>query len=71
MLKNNIKKILDKQGRKANYLARKIGISESHLSNIIRGKITPSIELVLKISKVLNVKVENLFYIENDVKDKL
>ncbi len=64
MVYNNIKKILDNQGRKSKYLAKKIGISESHLSNIIRGKITPNIELVLKISKVLEVNIEELFYIE-------
>lgn len=70
MLKNNIKSIRYTR-KKSNYLARKIGIFESHLSNIIREKITLSVELVLKISKLLNVKAENLFYIENDVKGKL
>lgn len=71
MLHNNIKKVLDDQGRKANYLARKIGIPESHLSNIIRGKITPNIELGLKISKVLEVRVEELFYIEDDTESNI
>lgn len=61
MLYNNIKKVLDEQGRKNKYLAQKVKISESYLSNIVKGKNIPSVELALKIANAINVPVDQLF----------
>ena len=41
-------------------LAKKVGITQSHLSLIVRGDRTPSLPLALELSRVTNVPVETL-----------
>ncbi len=68
MINNNIKSILRKERRTNKYITDRIDISESHLSNIINGKITPRIDLALKIAKALNTPVEQVFYLQEEKK---
>lgn len=44
-----------------NELARRIGVSGAHISNIENNKSTPSLELLQKISDVLNVHISTFF----------
>lgn len=46
-------------------LADKVGCSRQTIHSIESGKFVPSVELVLKISKVLSCKVEDLFQLED------
>ena len=45
-------------------LARKIGIEKSYLWKIEKGLRIPRYELMLKLAKYFNCKVEDLFYLE-------
>ncbi len=44
-----------------NEMAQKIGITNAHLSEIEKGKSSPSVEVVLKITKAFNISLEFLF----------
>ncbi len=45
-------------------LAKKVGVSRQTINYIEKGKYRPSVVLALKISKVLGVKVEDIFLLE-------
>ncbi len=45
-------------------LADRVACSRQTIHSIESGKFVPSVELVLKIAKVLNCKVEDLFLLE-------
>ena len=47
-------------------LAEKVGVSRQTISQIERGDYSPSVTLALKIAKVLNVSVEEIFSYEED-----
>lgn len=49
-------------------LADKVGCSRQTIHSIESGKFVPSVELSLKIAKVLNCKVEDLFQISGESK---
>lgn len=66
MLKNNIKEILKNECRKNTYITSKMNMTEAHLSNIINGKCEPKISTAIKISKILGVPLEELFYFEDE-----
>ena len=51
-------------------LADKVGCSRQTINSIEKGKFKPSIELVLKLSKVLDTKVEEMFYLETEEENK-
>ena len=58
---DNIKRIIEEQGISVYKLAKDGRVSTSYLSEIINNeKTNPSIGILLKISKVLNVSVEEL-----------
>ena len=46
-------------------LANKIGVSRQTINYIEKGKYSPSVILALKIAKVFNCKVEDLFILES------
>lgn len=64
MIKNRLKEILDERGIKQIWLAEQIGISYKTLSNIINGRYNTSLDIAFKIADVLNVKVDDIFYLE-------
>lgn len=47
-------------------VAEAIGIAPPNLSNIINGKVTPSIEMLQRIADALNVHISELFDRPND-----
>ena len=47
-------------------LADKVGCSRQTIHSIESGKFVPSVELALKISKVLSCKVEDLFQLQKE-----
>ena len=45
------------------------GVSRQTISQIERGDYSPSVTLALKIAKICNVSVEDIFYYEEDEND--
>ena len=46
-------------------LAEKVGVTRQTIIAIEKGSFNPSIKLALKLSNVLNAKLEDLFYLED------
>lgn len=65
MVKNRLKEILDERGSKQVWLASKSGVNNTTLSNIISNRHNPSIEVALKIAKGLNLKVEDIWILDD------
>jgi len=57
---NRIKDVLKQQGRSQTWLAEKIGKSYVVVTNYCNNKNQPSIEVLFKIAKVLDVDVREL-----------
>ena len=66
MVKNRLKEIrMTKYMRNSNEFCKMIGISPSTYSQIETNKQQGNIETILKISKALNLKVEDIWYLED------
>lgn len=61
---NTLKDILKEKGIMQNWLAQTVGISGKSLSLIISNKSNPNINTVLKICSAINVRVEDVFKLE-------
>lgn len=64
MIKNNIKVERAKLNITQAELAKRISVSRQTINSIENGKFTPSVELALKIARVFNTPVENVFRLE-------
>jgi putative transcriptional regulator len=47
-------------------LAEKIGVSRQTINSIEKGKFVPSTVLALKIARVFNIKVDEIFMLDKD-----
>ena len=56
----SLRAFFDQTGARQADIARDAGISETHLSNIVNGKRTPSYDLALTLSRLTNVPVESI-----------
>jgi putative transcriptional regulator len=65
-VKNNLKQILDERGIKQKFIAEKTGISSQTLSNCINNRFDVSLKFALLIAKVLELKVEEIFYLDEE-----
>lgn len=66
MVKNRLKEIrMTKYMMNSNEFCKMIGISPSTYSQIETNKQQGNIETILKISKSLNLKVEDIWYLED------
>ena len=66
MVKNKLKEIrMTKYMINSNEFCKMIGISPSTYSQIETNKQQGNIETILKISKALNLKVEDIWYLED------
>lgn len=61
---NNIKQFRVREGLTQEELAKKINISRQMVGLIENNKTIPSVEIALKLSKVLKEPVENLFFLK-------
>jgi transcriptional regulator with XRE-family HTH domain len=59
-----LKKILEERGVKQSDLADKLGVSKVSLSNWATGKSQPSLETVVRICQILDVKIDELVQIK-------
>jgi plasmid maintenance system antidote protein VapI len=51
---------MDATGTNNQRLARRLGVAESHLSNVLRKSRRCSLYLALKLSKITNVPIESI-----------
>ena len=65
-LKNRLKEYRAKIGVNQSDFGKMVDVSRQTISQIERGDYSPSVTLALKIAKVLNAKVEEIFYYEED-----
>ena len=64
-VKNRLKMILDERGIKQNWLSEKAGITKQTMSNLINNRFNVSLESAIKIVKALDLKIEDVFYIDD------
>jgi len=65
-VKNNILTILDQKDLLISDLAKLTGISRQNINAVVRNKMKPGIDFVLKVSFVLGVPAEKLFHLTDD-----
>jgi len=63
-VKNSLKEILEKRGLKQKWLAEQIGIDKRTMSNIISNRYNTSLEVALKISEILEIKIDDIFKLD-------
>lgn len=64
ILKNNLKKIRQKNGFTQEELGTDVGVSRQTIISIERYRYKPTLELAMKLAQRLNIKIEKLFYFE-------
>lgn len=65
-LHNRLKELRARLGVNQQEMGRLTGVSRQTISQIERGDYSPSVTLALKLAKVLNVTVEEIFSYEED-----
>lgn len=69
-LKNNLKEFRSKKNLNQQDLGSLVGVSRQTISLIERGDYNPSITVCLKLAKVLDTTVEEIFSYEEDENGK-
>ncbi|VXC06922.1 conserved hypothetical protein [Bacillus sp. 349Y] len=60
---NNMKSIRESKGMTQDELANLLSMSRSWIEKVENGKVEPSLKLALRISNVLNVSIEEIFFL--------
>lgn len=60
-METKLKKIINERGLKQGFVAEKANVSRAALSLIINGKSIPSLPVALRIARVLDMTVEELW----------
>ena len=60
-MENRIKEVVKEKGKRLDYIADRVGISNTELSNYIANRRKPTNERLLKLANTLNVKVKDLY----------
>jgi putative transcriptional regulator len=63
-LKNHLKALRTTSGYTQEELGNRVGVSRQTIISIERYRYKPSLELAMKLSRELNVAVEDVFYFE-------
>lgn len=63
-LKNHLKALRTTSGYTQEELGSRVGVSRQTIISIERYRYKPSLELAMKLSRELNVAVEDVFYFE-------
>ena len=64
ILKNNLKEVRQKKGFTQEELGNNVGVRRQTIISIERYRYKPTFELAMKIALKLNIKIEKLFYFE-------
>lgn len=70
MAELRIKEVCKEKGVKVMDLSTMIGVSQTNTSNIINGKVNPSLETLEKIATALNVPMWQLFASPEEIQPK-
>ena len=65
MIKNRIKEFRAKFDMNQEELAMKVGVRRETIGNLENGKFNPSLVLAWNIAKVFNVKIDEIFTIDD------
>ena len=65
LLKNNLKELRQKNNLTQDDLGKRVGVSRQTIISIETYRYKPSLELAMKISRELNLKIARLFYFDN------
>ncbi len=66
MVNNNLKVWRAKFDMTQDKLAKKVGVSRQTIIAIEKGSYNPSVELALKIAKIFNTRVDEIFYLREE-----
>ncbi|MBQ4649655.1 MAG: helix-turn-helix transcriptional regulator [Firmicutes bacterium] len=69
-LYNRLKEYRSLIGVNQTEMGRLAGVSRQTISQIERGDYSPSVTLALKIAKICNARVEDIFYYEEEAGDE-
>lgn len=69
-LHNHLKEYRARLGVNQQEMGKLVGASRQTISQIERGDYSPSVTLALKIAKVCNATVEDIFEYEEDITDE-
>ncbi|WP_010241321.1 helix-turn-helix transcriptional regulator [Clostridium arbusti] len=64
-MKNNIKKLRKQLGYRQEDLANTLGVTRQTINAIENEKYNPTLELAMKLAKLLNTTVEELFILDS------
>ncbi|MGE7427095.1 helix-turn-helix transcriptional regulator [Bacillus thuringiensis] len=64
MLHSNLKQIVDEKGLRYGFIAKKVGIANSTMTNLLQGG-SPTLLVAIRIAKVLEKKIEDIWFEEN------
>jgi DNA-binding XRE family transcriptional regulator len=67
-VRNDIGRILYTRNLREHDLARRAGVTESHLNRIKNGRVMPSLETALRICAALELPVESVFRLDAGVR---
>lgn len=56
-MQNNINKIIQEIGSNQGEIAKKVGVTREYLNKIIKGHITPTVPLAMRIAEALGIDV--------------
>ena len=63
---NNLKQVRQKKGLTQEELGANVGVSRQTIISIERYRYKPTLELAMKLAEKLNIKIEKLFYFEQE-----
>ena len=63
-MKNHIKQLRKKQGMRQEDLAAQLGVSRQTIIAIENNKYNPTLELAMKVSRLLGTSIEDLFILD-------
>ena len=66
ILKNNLKEVRQNMGLTQEELGAIVGVSRQTIISIERYRYKPTLELAMKLAEKLNIKIEKLFYFEQE-----
>ena len=66
ILKNNLKEVRQKKGLTQEELGTNVGVSRQTIISIERYRYKPTLELAMKLAEKLNIKIEKLFYFDQE-----
>ena len=66
ILKNNSKEVRQIKGLTQEELGANVGVSRQTIISIERYRYKPTLELAMKLAEKLNIKIEKLFYFEQE-----